>query len=124
MPSRSSWLFSRRQYPHQVVEYIVIVPASLVAMGRASWLCDLVLNSTTCATPPRCPGFPSRPIVHRRRWSATAVSAGAARMPAMTATGLLPGPASADAVLAGLDPEQREVATAVRGPVCVLAGAG
>ncbi|MBG0825571.1 UvrD-helicase domain-containing protein [Planomonospora sp. ID91781] len=27
-------------------------------------------------------------------------------------------------VLAGLDPEQREVAQAVRGPVCVLAGAG
>ncbi len=30
----------------------------------------------------------------------------------------------ADAVLEGLDPEQREVATALRGPVCVLAGAG
>ncbi len=29
-----------------------------------------------------------------------------------------------DAVLTGLDPEQRVVATAVRGPVCVLAGAG
>ena len=28
------------------------------------------------------------------------------------------------ALLAGLDPEQREVALAVRGPVCVLAGAG
>ena len=27
-------------------------------------------------------------------------------------------------VLTGLDPEQREVALAVRGPVCVLAGAG
>jgi DNA helicase-2/ATP-dependent DNA helicase PcrA len=27
-------------------------------------------------------------------------------------------------VLSGLDPEQREVATAARGPVCVLAGAG
>ncbi|WP_201776775.1 ATP-dependent DNA helicase UvrD2 [Streptacidiphilus anmyonensis] len=30
----------------------------------------------------------------------------------------------ADAVLAGLDPEQRAVATALQGPVCVLAGAG
>ncbi|WP_019634666.1 ATP-dependent DNA helicase UvrD2 [Actinomadura atramentaria] len=30
----------------------------------------------------------------------------------------------AQAVLAGLDPEQRAVAEAVRGPVCVLAGAG
>jgi ATP-dependent DNA helicase UvrD/PcrA len=32
--------------------------------------------------------------------------------------------ADADAVLAGLDPEQREVATTLTGPVCVLAGAG
>src|ERR1700684_753494 len=31
---------------------------------------------------------------------------------------------SADVVLAALDPEQREVALAARGPVCVLAGAG
>ena len=29
-----------------------------------------------------------------------------------------------DTILAGLDPEQRAVAEAVRGPVCVLAGAG
>ncbi|MFI6346571.1 ATP-dependent DNA helicase UvrD2 [Streptomyces sp. NPDC050560] len=35
-----------------------------------------------------------------------------------------PAPRDADAVLAGLDPEQREVATALGGPVCVLAGAG
>ncbi|MFD7551237.1 ATP-dependent DNA helicase UvrD2 [Streptomyces sp. NPDC059578] len=33
-------------------------------------------------------------------------------------------PQGADAVLDGLDPEQRAVATALRGPVCVLAGAG
>ena len=33
-------------------------------------------------------------------------------------------PASADELLAALDPEQREVATALDGPVCVLAGAG
>ncbi|MBV9207949.1 MAG: ATP-dependent helicase [Actinobacteria bacterium] len=31
---------------------------------------------------------------------------------------------TAEALLAGLDPEQREVALAARGPVCVLAGAG
>ncbi|MGH8939621.1 MAG: UvrD-helicase domain-containing protein, partial [Actinomycetes bacterium] len=30
----------------------------------------------------------------------------------------------ADALLEQLDPEQREVATALHGPVCVLAGAG
>ncbi|MFD4567785.1 ATP-dependent DNA helicase UvrD2 [Streptomyces sp. NPDC058467] len=33
-------------------------------------------------------------------------------------------PDTADAVLDGLDPEQREVATALHGAVCVLAGAG
>ncbi|GEJ97960.1 ATP-dependent DNA helicase UvrD2 [Streptomyces sp. 1-11] len=33
-------------------------------------------------------------------------------------------PGTPDAVLEGLDPEQREVATALHGPVCVLAGAG
>ncbi len=35
-----------------------------------------------------------------------------------------PVPETADAVLEGLDPEQRAVATALHGPVCVLAGAG
>ncbi|HEX8497418.1 MAG TPA: ATP-dependent DNA helicase UvrD2 [Actinomycetales bacterium] len=34
------------------------------------------------------------------------------------------GPPSPDAVLAALDPEQRDVATSLRGPVVVLAGAG
>src|SRR5215213_9397976 len=32
--------------------------------------------------------------------------------------------AEAESVLAGLDPEQEEAARAVRGPVCILAGAG
>src|SRR4051794_41832432 len=41
------------------------------------------------------------------------------------ATGLpIGGPLTADGMLAGLDPEQREVALALDGPVCVLAGAG
>lgn len=35
-----------------------------------------------------------------------------------------PPTADPDAILAGLDPEQREVARALTGPVCVLAGAG
>jgi ATP-dependent DNA helicase UvrD/PcrA len=39
---------------------------------------------------------------------------------------VMPGtsPGTSEALLAGLDPEQREVALAARGPVCVLAGAG
>ncbi|MFJ9564232.1 ATP-dependent DNA helicase UvrD2 [Streptomyces fuscichromogenes] len=46
-------------------------------------------------------------------------------MTAATHSSLFPPvPDSADAVLEGLDPEQRAVATALRGPVCVLAGAG
>ncbi len=39
----------------------------------------------------------------------------------LTASGAADGP---EAVLASLDPEQRQVALAARGPVCVLAGAG
>ncbi|WP_431042341.1 ATP-dependent DNA helicase UvrD2 [Streptomyces sp. P1-3] len=54
-------------------------------------------------------------------------------MTAATPSTLFPGaapsgyaapPGDADAVLDGLDPEQREVALALHGPVCVLAGAG
>ncbi|MFP8907750.1 ATP-dependent DNA helicase UvrD2 [Streptomyces atacamensis] len=46
-------------------------------------------------------------------------------MTAATPSPLFPHvPDSPDAVLEGLDPEQREVATALHGPVCVLAGAG
>ncbi|MCX3059322.1 ATP-dependent DNA helicase UvrD2 [Streptomyces beihaiensis] len=46
-------------------------------------------------------------------------------MTAATHSTLFPqAPESADAVLDGLDPEQRAVATALHGPVCVLAGAG
>jgi len=41
----------------------------------------------------------------------------------MTQT-LGPTPGTADSVLAGLDPEQREVAASPLGPMCVLAGAG
>src|SRR5919107_2867454 len=43
--------------------------------------------------------------------------------PSPIAAGGRPAP-SADAVLDALDPEQRDVATALAGPVCVLAGAG
>ncbi|MBD0706947.1 ATP-dependent DNA helicase [Streptomyces sp. CBMA291] len=47
------------------------------------------------------------------------------RVTAATHSTLFPQvPETADAVLDGLDPEQREVALALTGPVCVLAGAG
>ncbi|MFI5802369.1 ATP-dependent DNA helicase UvrD2 [Streptomyces sp. NPDC051561] len=47
------------------------------------------------------------------------------RVTAATHSSLFPQvPETAEAVLDGLDPEQREVATALHGPVCVLAGAG
>ncbi len=58
------------------------------------------MTGVTAATPP--PGFP-----------------GPSGFPGFPAV-----PDSADAVLDGLDPEQRAVATTLHGPVCVLAGAG
>ncbi|MGP4051476.1 ATP-dependent DNA helicase UvrD2 [Streptomyces sp. 2A115] len=65
--------------------------------------------------PPPCgqPAHPSPPT-----WQHGGVTAA-------THSTLFPqAPDTADAVLEGLDPEQREVATALHGPVCVLAGAG
>lgn len=60
-------------------------------------------------------GAPRRP---RRTWQHGGVTAA-------THSTLFPQvPETADAVLDGLDPEQREVALALTGPVCVLAGAG
>ncbi|MFF1285398.1 ATP-dependent DNA helicase UvrD2 [Streptomyces sp. NPDC058299] len=67
---------------------------------------------------PRAPacGQPAQPS--RATWQHGGVTAA-------THSTLIPQvPDSADAVLEGLDPEQREVATALHGPVCVLAGAG
>ncbi|MFD9303715.1 ATP-dependent DNA helicase UvrD2 [Streptomyces sp. NPDC060048] len=65
--------------------------------------------------PPAC-GRISRPP--HRTWQHGRVTA------ATHSSSFTAGADSADAVLLGLDPEQREVATTLRGPVCVLAGAG
>jgi DNA helicase-2/ATP-dependent DNA helicase PcrA len=45
-------------------------------------------------------------------------------MPRVVQESRVEGPAGAEAVLAGLDEQQRAAAEAVRGPVCILAGAG
>ncbi|MEV7545075.1 ATP-dependent DNA helicase UvrD2 [Streptomyces sp. NPDC089915] len=58
----------------------------------------------------------------RPTWQHVGVTA--ATQPPSFPAGPGTGAADADAVLLGLDPEQREVATTLRGPVCVLAGAG
>src|SRR5215213_6092316 len=81
-------------------------------------------------TPPDALGLPATLLLDRRKgwggpwrggeplrgWRAMTTTTGAASS-ARSAR-------SADEVLAGLDPEQLQVATALRGPVCVLAGAG
>ncbi|WP_233273496.1 ATP-dependent DNA helicase UvrD2 [Streptomyces broussonetiae] len=64
------------------------------------------------------PACGQRPRQPRGTWQHCGVTAA-------THSTLFPqAPDSADAVLEGLDPEQRAVATALHGPVCVLAGAG
>lgn len=82
-------------------------PPGTSTTGSAAAL--IRLNVPACGQPPH----PSPPT-----WQHGGVTAA-------THSTLFPQvPNSADAVLDGLDPEQREVATALRGPVCVLAGAG
>lgn len=54
----------------------------------------------------------------RRRWQDAGVTSASSPTPQLT------GNTGADGILAGLDPEQSEAAQAVRGPVCILAGAG
>ncbi|MFC5718778.1 ATP-dependent DNA helicase UvrD2 [Streptomyces gamaensis] len=66
----------------------------------------------------RRPSCGQRSLPPRETWQHGGVTA------ATHSTLFPPVPESADAVLDGLDPEQREVATALSGPVCVLAGAG
>ncbi|MEU6060029.1 ATP-dependent DNA helicase UvrD2 [Streptomyces sp. NPDC047097] len=70
-------------------------------------------------------GQPSRPP--RGTWQHGRVTAAthSSLFPSASEVSQFPAPPQdADAVLDGLDPEQREVATALHGPVCVLAGAG
>src|SRR3954451_8709311 len=84
MPSRSSWVLSRWQKPHQVVEYMVNIGRFSLRTG------------------------------HRGTAQYGTTSYRSAMIPCVLT----------DAVLAGLDPEQRTAGTAPAGPVCILAGAG
>src|SRR3990170_1480172 len=98
MPSESSCVRSRRQYPHQVVEYMRTVPLSGTGVvgsdicSPCQWLLRESQAMLTQTNPADGPNHP--------------------------------GPMSPDAILTALDPEQREVALALTGPVVVLAGAG
>jgi DNA helicase-2/ATP-dependent DNA helicase PcrA len=83
------------QYPHQVVEYIVSIRTSFRS---------IVAASTT-----------------GHRFFFRPYPLGGSD-PVGEADPI--GGADAEAVLAGLDPEQEEAARATRGPVCILAGAG
>src|SRR6266487_2791632 len=108
MPSWASCLFSRLQNAHHGVVYMV----SGSAIFRQLPSCSLLPNAVT---PYPAAGFPHVSAPCGRM-------SGTRRCAAMSPDGpTLTGP---DAVLASLDPEQRAVALASRGPVCVLAGAG
>src|SRR5690242_21756808 len=93
IPSRASCLFRFRQKPHQGVVYIV------------SWPDTRGLLEFALTGPVRCntAGAFALPGPAMRQDGAVT--------DAMTGT--------SEALLAGLDPEQRETALAGRGPVCV-----
>src|SRR3712207_2493365 len=125
MPSRCNSFFSRKQYPHQVVVYMVTVAGAAVieafllvgpgsGHGGPSSRCD---NATPPGMlPPRVGGGWEDGPGHRREtgrpMSQIAGAPGDVRVE------------GAEAVLAQLDDEQRAAAQAVSGPVCILAGAG
>lgn len=62
--------------------------------------------------------------VHTAGPAASAVSAASAASAVVAGPARHCGPVDADTVLEALDPEQRQVALTLSGPVCVLAGAG
>src|SRR5580698_7700850 len=131
-PSRASWLLSLRQKAHHVVVYIVSGCATLSLPVRLAFaiqsnqrwrvarpsrgvlLAWIEQPSVSCAIM----AFGRPPTEGRGEHVRIADSQVQTEQAAPEAAG---GP---DAVLAALDPEQREVALAGRGPVCVLAGAG
>src|SRR5215472_8693295 len=127
MPSAASWLFSLRQKAHQFVVNIVSGCATVALQSaRRSW--SNFTNATgTCALPGEGAFRQRHTEVLPRGGSAvtqeqTPVHVGE-KQQLRTVEGSEPSDGSA-AVLASLDPEQREVALAPPGPVCVLAGAG
>src|SRR5215469_13185848 len=141
IPSAASWLLSLRQKAHHVVVYIVSGCATLalpiefvldnftnVRAGRAL-PSQTPQTSVACGSMSSCgmgliPGRRKRQAAGDRVHAQDHRAGQAADSPAageLAEGGPADGP---EAVLAGLDPEQRQVALATRGPVCVLAWAG
>src|SRR5215469_1686073 len=127
IPSAASWLFSLRQKAHQFVVNIVSGCATVALQSaRRSWS-NFTNASSACALPGEGAFRQRHTEVLPRGGSAvtqerTPVHVGE-KQQLRTVEGSEPsgGPA---AVLGSLDAEQREVALAPPGPVCVLAGAG
>src|SRR5215472_13081338 len=140
IPSAASWLLSLRQKAHQVVVYMV--------SGSATLVLPLATSKTTLLTSAVLAHFPARaadvgamrkyvvmrqgPIAGRCERQPTGDGVHVPERRARPAADSVAGPWAVEgeladgpeAVLASLDPEQRQVALAARGPVCVLAGAG
>src|SRR5712692_2200184 len=112
IPARASWLLRFRQKPHQVVVYIVSWPDTRRLLEVGGKLLVVV-------TPAGPVAFPEVLRAARMRHD-EAREGGWGGGWAVTDAVL----DTSETLLAGLDPEQREVALAPRGAVCVLAGAG
>src|SRR6516225_8289632 len=106
IPSRASWLLSLRQKPHHGVQYIVTRCDTRVSLSHPTVVPLMQHRAALSASrvmSHRCARMKKTPVLWRRRRVV---------------------PDGPEAVLEALDPEQREVALATRGPVCVVAGAG
>ena len=133
MPSRSSWLFSRRQYPHQVVEYIVdragVAGASIgvgLLVGRRDGRAGRERVEPSLQRVGRRQALPvRRPVVHRPTAPPAGVSPAAARMACDDAVDHSdPAPRPRTPCSPRSTPSSARSRPPSAGPVCVLAGAG
>src|SRR5580698_3377009 len=144
MPSVASCLLSLRQKAHHVVVYMVSGCATLDSLIRLAVviqcnqhrrLARTSLRTSNAGPGRRCHAESWRSVAAERRvpYPVDTAESQAFRDPAMPSPAgsgavepgaAVSGDGGPDAILAALDPEQRQVALAGRGPVCVLAGAG